>query len=325
MARDGLPMIGALLLACLVLANGTGMAQPYPAKPIRIINPYVPGGSTDLVLRTLSTRLTEAWGQPVVIENRPGGGTNLGTELVVRAAPDGYTLLNATSSLAINASLYSKLPFDARTDLAPVILLTQSFNVLAVHPSVRAHTLKELLELARAKPGALSYGSSGNGATNHLAMELMKSMAGVDLVHVPYKGGGQALNDLIGGQIQLMFNPPSSIMPHAAKGRIRALAITSVKRIDGIDLPTMAEAGLPGFESSVWFGLFVPAETPQPVIRKLSGEVDRILQIADVAERFRAAGLVPVGGTPEKLNAYFREDLARWARVVKTSGAKPDQ
>ena len=315
----------SLLLICLLIASGAGMAQAYPVKSVRIINPYVPGGSTDLVLRTLATKLTESWGQAVIVENRPGGGTNLGTEVVVRAAPDGYTLLNATSSLAINASLYAHLPFDARTDLAPVILLTQSFNVIAVHPSVRAQSLKELLELARARPGALSYGSSGNGATNHLAMELMKSMAGVDLVHVPYKGGGQALNDLIGGQIQLMFNPPSSIMPHAARGRVRALAITSAKRIDGIDLPTMAEAGLPGFESSVWFGLFVPAATPVPVIRKLNAEIDRILRMADVAERFCAAGLTPVGGSPEKLDAYFREDLARWARVVKASGAKPDQ
>jgi len=317
-------IVRALLLACLLAAAGGSSAQTYPAKAIRIVNPYVPGGSTDLVLRTIAGKLTEAWNQPVLIENKPGGGTNLGTELVARSAPDGYTVLNATSSLAINASLYPKLPFDARKDLAPVILLTQSYNVLAVHPSVPAANLRELIDLARAKPGSLSYGSSGNGATNHLAMELLKAMAGIDLVHVPYKGGGQALNDLLGGQIQLMFNPPASLMQHGAKGKVRLLAITSDKRVEGIDLPTVSESGLPGFESSVWFGLFVPAGTPEPAIRKLNGALNRILGMSDVVERFRAAGLVAVGGTPDDLGAYFRADITRWARAVKASGAKPD-
>lgn len=311
-----------LLGLCCVCA--CAQAQTYPARAVRIINPYVPGGSTDMVLRTLAAKLTDAWGQGVVIENKPGGGTNIGTELVAKSAPDGYTLLNATSSLAINISMYSKLPFDAQKDLTPVVMLTHSPNLLAVHPSVPAANLRELLELARARPGALSYGSSGNGATNHLAMELLKSMASVSLVHIPYKGGGQALNDLLGGQIQLMFNPPASLMQHAAKGRVRLLAISTAKRVEGIDLPTLSEAGLPGFESTVWFGLFAPAGTPLPVIRRISESVNTILRQADVGEQFRAAGLVVAGGTPEELLSYFRADIARWAKVVKSSGARLD-
>lgn len=313
-----------LLLVWLFSFSGALMAQAYPARAVRIVNPYVPGGSTDLVLRTLAAKLTEAWSQPVVIENKPGGGTNIGTEMVTLAAPDGYTLLNATSSLAINISLYSRLPFDARRDLTPVVLLTQSPNILAVHPSVPAATLKELIDLGRSKPGALSYGSSGNGATNHLAMELLKSMAGVNFVHVPYKGGGQALNDLLGGQIHLMFNPPASLMQHAAKGRVRLLAISTSKRVEGIDLPTVSEAGFPGFESTVWFGLFAPAGTPVPVIHKIADAVNLILRQGDVAGQFRAAGLVVAGGTPEDLRNYFRADIARWAIVVKSSGARLD-
>ena len=311
-----------LLWLCSLCAGA--LAQPYPSRPVRIINPYVPGGSTDIVLRTLAAKLTDVWGHGVVIENKPGGGTNIGTELAAKSPADGYTLLNATSSLAINISMYSKLPFDAQKDLTPVVMLTQSPNLLAVHPSVPATSLKELIELARARPGSLSYGSSGNGATNHLAMELLKSMAGVSFVHIPYKGGGQALNDLLGGQIQLMFNPPASLMQHAAKGRVRLLAISTAKRVEGIDLPTLSEAGLPGFESTVWFGLFAPAGTPVPVIRRIAESVNAILHQPEVVEQFRAAGLVIAGGTPEELQQTFRTDIARWAKVVKSSGARVD-
>ena len=311
-----------ILWLCSLCAGA--LAQSYPSRPVRIINPYVPGGSTDIVLRTLAAKLTDAWGHGVVIENKPGGGTNIGTELAAKSPADGYTLLNATSSLAINISMYSKLPFDAQKDLTPVVMLTQSPNLLAVHPSVPATSLKELIELARARPGSLSYGSSGNGATNHLAMELLKSMAGVNFIHIPYKGGGQALNDLLGGQIQLMFNPPASLMQHAAKGRVRLLAISTAKRVEGIDLPTLSEAGLPGFESTVWFGLFAPAGTPVPVIRRIAESVNAILHQPEVVEQFRAAGLVIAGGTPEELQQTFRTDIARWAKVVKSSGARVD-
>lgn len=308
----------------MLASSACGWAQGYSSKPIRLVNPFAPGGSTDLVVRTVGQKLTEAWGQAVVIDNRPGAGTNIGTEIVAKAAPDGHTLLNATSSLAINVSLYRKLPFDAEKDLAPVALLTQTPNVLGVHPSVPAKSAKELIELARAKPGQLSYGSSGSGATNHMAMELFKSMAKIDLVHVPYKGGGPALTDLLGGQIQAMFNPPSSLMPHHKAGKVRVLAVGSKQRVAGLELPTVAESGLPGFESSVWFALFAPAGTPKPFIAKLNVEVNRILRQKEVVERFTNVGLIPVGGTPEQLGAHLKTEIARWAQVVKASGARPD-
>jgi tripartite-type tricarboxylate transporter receptor subunit TctC len=314
----------ALLAAVCLAGSGVSAAQDYPTRPIRLVNPYAPGGSTDLVVRTIGQKLNEAWGQPVVIENRPGAASNIGNELVAKAAPDGYTLLNATSSLAINVSLYRKQTYDPVKDLAPVITLTQAPNVLAVHPSLPVNTVKELIALARAKPGQLSYGSSGSGATNHLAMEQFKSMAKVDLVHVPYKGGGPAMTDLIGGQIQVLFNPASSLMPHHKAGKMRVLAIGSSQRVPDLNLPTVAEAGLPGFESSVWFALFVPAGTPQPVIAKLNGELNRILKDKRVVELFTSAGLIPVGGTPEQLAALLGSEIKRWARVVKDSGAKVD-
>jgi tripartite-type tricarboxylate transporter receptor subunit TctC len=309
--------------AALLLATAAA-AQDYPIKPVRLINPYAPGGSTDIVVRTIGQKLTEAWGQAVVIENRPGAASNVGNELVAKSAPDGYTVLNTTSSLAINVSLYSKQTYDPVKDLAPVITLTQAPNVLAVHPSLPVKSVKDLIALARAKPGQLSYGSSGSGATNHLAMELFKSMADVNLVHVPYKGGGPAMTDLIGGQIQVLFNPATSLMPHHRSGKMRALAVGSKERIPGLDLPTVAEAGLPGFESSVWFALFVPAGTSRAIIGKWNAEVNRILKDKRVVELFTNAGLIPIGGMPEELAALLGSEIKRWAKVVKDSGAKVD-
>lgn len=312
-------------IATAVLGLSMGaLAQDYPAKPIRIVTPFGAGGSTDPVIRTVAQMLTEAWGQPVLVEPRPGGGTNVATGVVVKAPADGYTMLLSVTSLAINVTLYARLPFDPVKDLAPVIQLTDSPNVLAVHPSLPAKTVKELIGLARARPGQLSYASSGSGATNHLAMELFKSMAKIDIVHVPYKGGGQALTDLLGGQIQVMFTPPVSIMPHQKSGRLRALAVGSATRVAGLDLPTVAEAGLPGFESSVWFAIFAPASTPQSIIAKWEGEVNRILKDKSVSERFTRLGLMPVGGTPEDLAALLKNDIGRWGKVVKESGARAD-
>jgi tripartite-type tricarboxylate transporter receptor subunit TctC len=313
-----------ILLAAMLACGAPAIGQDYPSKPIRLVNPYPPGGSTDIVVRTVGQKLTEAWGQPVVIENRPGAASNIGNEIVAKAAPDGYTLLNATSSLAINVSLYTRQTYDPVKDLAPVITLTQAPNVLAVHPSLPVKSVKELIEFARAKPGQLSYGSSGSGATNHLAMELFKSMAKINLVHVPYKGGGPAITDLIGGQIQVLFNPAVSLMPHHKSGRMRVLAVGTRQRVPGLDLPTVAEAGLPGFESSVWFALFVPAATPKTIIAKLNGEANRILRDKRVIEVFSNAGLVPVGGTPEELAMLLNSEISRWAKVVKDSGARLD-
>jgi tripartite-type tricarboxylate transporter receptor subunit TctC len=315
------------MLPAAIAVAGPGIAygQEWPAaRVIRIVNPFAPGGSTDLVVRLLAQRLTESLQQTVIAENRPGAGTNIGSEAVARAAPDGYTFLNGTSSLAINVSLYSKLGYDPVKDLAPVVQLTESPNVIAVHPSVPVNSVAELIAYAKAHPGKLNYGSSGNGATNHLAMELLKATANLDIVHIPYKGGGPALADLLGGQIQLMFNPPSSLMPHHRAGKVRALAVSSQQRVDGVDLPTIAESGLPGFESSVWFALFAPAGTPRPIIDRVNAEVNKLLKDPASRQVLVGAGLTPVGGTPEALAALMRSDVERWARVVKISGAKVD-
>jgi tripartite-type tricarboxylate transporter receptor subunit TctC len=314
----------ALLWAAAILAPALAQAQDYPTKPIRLVNPFSPGGSTDLVARVLTQKFTESLGQTVIVDNKPGGGTNVGTEIVVKSPPDGYTILHATSSLAINVSLYKKRTFDPVADLTPIGLLVETVNVLAVNPSVKANNVRELIDLARANPGRLSYGSSGSGATNHLGMELFKTMAKVDITHIPYKGGGQAFNDLLGGQIQVMFNPSSSLLPHHKAGKLRVLAVGSKKRIDGLDFPTVAESGLPGFESTVWYSMFAPAGTPRPVVQRLNAEINRALKDKTVIEQFAAVGLYPIGGTPEELGALLKREIEHWARVVRDSGATAD-
>ena len=316
---------GRSLIAVLLLGIAPLIAaQDYPNRPIRLVNPSAPGGSSDPILRLLGQKLLEGWGQPLVIESHPGAATGIGTEIATRATPDGYTWLMGSSSMAINPSVYPKLTYDAQRDLAPIIMLTLSPNVLAVHQSVPVKSVAELIAYARANPGKLSYGSSGNGATNHLAMELFKAMAKIDLVHIPYKTGGAAVNDLLGGQVQVLFNPASSLVPHEKSGRIRLLAVTSPNRVAGLDLPTMSEAGLTGFESNVWYGFFAPARTPRPIIDRINAEVNRILKEKSVSDQLQSAGHVPVGGTPEDLGDYLRRDTAKWARVVKESGTKID-
>ena len=317
--------MGALLLAAAILAPvANGWTQDYPNRPIRLVNPFSPGGSTDLVARVLTQKFSESLGQTVIVDNKPGGGTNLGTEIVVKSAPDGYTILHATSSLAINVSLYKKRTFDPITDLTPIGLLVETINVLAVNPSVKASNVRELIELARANPGRLSYGSSGSGATNHLGMELFKTMAKVDITHIPYKGGGQAFNDLLGGQIQVMFNPSSSLLPHHRSGKLRVLAVGSKKRIDGLDFPTVSESGLAGFESTVWYSMFAPAGTPRPIVQRLNAEINRALKDKAVIDQFAAVGLYPIGGTPEELSALLKREIEHWAKVVRDSGATVD-
>jgi tripartite-type tricarboxylate transporter receptor subunit TctC len=312
-------------LAALAALPVPAAAQEWPAaRTVRLVNPYAPGGSTELVVRLVSQRLTESLKQSVIVDNRPGAGSNIGNEAVVRAAPDGYTLLNGTSSLAINPALYPRLGYDPVKDLVPIVTLTRAPNVLAVHPSVPANSVRELIAYVRANPGKLNYGSSGNGATNHLAMEQLKVAARLAIVHIPYKGGGPALADLLAGNIQLMFNPPSSLMPHHRTGKVRALAVSSAERFEGVELPTIAESGLPGFESTVWFALFAPAGTPAPVIERLNAEVNRVLQDPAVRQQLLGNGLIPVGGTAEALGRLLREDLERWAQVVRASGAKVD-
>ncbi|HEV8107257.1 MAG TPA: tripartite tricarboxylate transporter substrate binding protein [Burkholderiales bacterium] len=293
-------------------------------RPIRMIVGFAPGGGTDLTARPVAQKLSELLGQQVIVENRPGAAGNIATEQVARAAPDGYTLLMGTiAALAINPSLYGNLRFDPETDLAPVIQVVDATNVLALHPSVPANSVKELIALAREK--SLSAGSSGVGATGHLSIELFNLMAGVKLVHVPYKGGGPAMSDLLGGQVNLIFATTASSISHLKSGRIKGIAVTTAKRSALLpDLPTISEAGLPGFDANNWYGLVVPAKTPRAIIDQLNAEVTKVLNMPDVKATLFNQGLDPAPGTPEQFGAYIKSERVKWARVIKESGAKAE-
>ena len=312
----------AVLVLSLVAA--TVQAQKYPSKPIRMIVGFAPGGGTDLTARPVAQKLSELLGQQVIVENRPGAAGNVATEQVAKSAPDGYTLLMGTiAALAINPSLYGNLRFDPETDLAPVIQVVDATNVLALHPSVPASSVKELIALAREK--SLLAGSSGIGATGHLAIELFNLMAGVKLVHVPYKGGGPAMSDLVGGQVNLIFATTASSIPHLKSGRIKGIAVTTAKRSALLpDLPTISEAGLEGFDANNWYGLVVPAKTPRAIIDQLNAGVTKVLAMPDVKTTLFNQGLDPAPGTPEQFGAYIRSERAKWAKVIKESGAKPE-
>jgi tripartite-type tricarboxylate transporter receptor subunit TctC len=307
------------LFAALALA-GNGLAQDYPAKPIRIIV----GPGPDALARVIGQKLTEAWGQPVIIDQRGGGGGTISAEAVARAAPDGYTLLLATGTHTINPSMY-KLSYDMVRDFAPVTLLASTPFILAVHPSVPANSVGELIRLAKSKPGALNYGSGGSGTPPHLATELFKTAAGIDMVHVPYKTVAAAITDLVSGRLQVMFTVGPAGLPQIRAGRIRGLAVSTAKRSAfAPELPTVAESGLPGFDVFGWNGLLAPAGTPAPVIAKLHGEIVKALQIPDVRERIAGFGFEPVGDTPDEFGEFVRIDIARWAKVAKASGARVD-
>lgn len=299
-------------------------AKGYPVKSLRIIVSLPPAGTTDIVARIVAQKLTEALGQTVIVDNRPGGGTTIGNAVVARAAPDGYTLLYSGSSLATTVPLYRNLPYDPVRDLAPIGPVGQSFFVLAVHPSMPVHSVRELISLARAKPRQISYASAGAGTITHLTVELFLANAKIELLHVPYKGGAPAILALVSGQVEAIFNPIAEILPHVrAGGKVRALAVTSPKRAPDLpDLPTLAESGLPGSTVSTWSGLYAPAGTPLPIIERLNSELNRLLQMPDVRERFQAGGLVPVGGTPAALGDYLKAEIARWTKVVKEAGIK---
>lgn len=304
-------------------ASYAAQAERYPTKPIRLVNPFTPGGSVDIVARGLSQKLNEAWGQPVIVDNRPGAGTTIGTGIVTRAPPDGYTLLTTTGTIAVNVSVYRNLPFDVTKDLAPVALVVQTPIVLAVHPSVPATSVQEFIKLARSKPGQLLFASSGAGTSTHLTMEMFKSFATIDMLHVPYKGATPAVAALLGGEVQAIFNPITAILPQARAGKVRALAVSSAKRVEiAPELPTVAESGLPGFEMMVWYAVFAPAKTPRAIIDQLNREINRILQQPDTRQSFLKIGMVPVGGTPEALRDFLKLEIARYAKVVQESGVK---
>lgn len=301
-------------------------AQGYPAKAVRIIVPVGTGGATDILTRTLGQRLGAAWGQQVLVDNRPGGGSNVGFEVAAKAPADGYTLLMAQPAFTVNVSLYRKLAYDPLGDFSAVTLAATGANVLVVHPSVPAQTLKDFIALAKAKPGQLSYSSSGNGTTPHLSGELFKSMAGVDVLHIPYKGAGAAVTDLLGGHVDASFVSLSAAIPQLKSRKLKALAVTSAKRSALMpELPTFSEAGLRDFDVTGWYGVLAPAGTPKEIIERLNADITRALASPEVIQTLGSFGLEPVGkNTPEEFTAYLRAEITKWAKVVKASGAKAD-
>lgn len=311
-----------IALACVVAAAGFAAgdlaAQPYPGRPIRVIDAYPPGGSTDVVARIIAAKFQESTGQPWIVDNRAGAQGIIGTEIVARAAPDGYTLLMFTGAHTVHPSIYARMPYDLLRDFAPVTLTSATTNLLVVHPTVPAKSVKELIAMAKAKPGLFNYSSAGTGSTTHMAMELFKSMARVDFLHIPYKGSAPAVLDLVGGHVDLMFAPLPVMLPHIKSGRVRPLAVATAKRSGAIpEIPTVAEAGLPGFEATNSVGVLAPAATPRDIIAKLNAEIVRILGLPEIRERLLGLGAEPVANSPEQFAAFLKEDIARWAKVVK--------
>jgi tripartite-type tricarboxylate transporter receptor subunit TctC len=309
-----------------MLASAAASAQsPYPSRPIRFIVPSAPGGGTDITARVVAPKLSEYLKQQVVVENRPGAGTMIGGEAVARAAPDGYTLLVGISTLAINPAMYRKVPYDALKDFAPITQLVLTANMLVTHPSVPVRSVKELVAFARARPGQLQYASAGVATNPHLSFELFLSMTGTKMVHVPYKGSGQGLLDVVAGHVPLMMPSVPAALPHAKSGRLRGLGVTSGKRSAAApDVPTIAEAGVPGYEASQWFGVLAPAGTSRDIITRLHAEITRALKADDVRNRLAADGAEPVGSTPEEFAAFLRAETAKWAKVVKQAGIPPE-
>jgi tripartite-type tricarboxylate transporter receptor subunit TctC len=314
-----------LLALVLLLPVLPAFAQTYPSKPIRVIVPFPVGGIADIYTRIIGARLAETWGQPVLVENRTGAGGNIGADLVAKSAPDGYTLgIGSVGTHAVNVSLFGKLPYDPLADFVPIALVAEADALLVVHPSVPARSVAELIALARAKPGALSFASAGPGTTSHLAGELFKLMAKVDMLHVPYKGNTPAITDLLAGQTSLFFATMPTVLPHAKAGKLIALASCSAQRAAATpELPTVAEA-LPGFDVTNWIGLFGPAGTPADIVRRWNGEVLRIMQAPDMQVRLAGEGARFVPTTPQQFGAYVKNEIARWAPVVRASGAKAE-
>jgi tripartite-type tricarboxylate transporter receptor subunit TctC len=316
-----------LFIAILaVLAAGLASAQQaYPARQVRIVVPFPPGGTSDILARTIGARLSEPLGQPVVVENRPGAGGNIAADYVAKSPPDGYTLIMGTSSLAISQSLYKKLTYELVKDFAPITQAVNYANLLVVHPSAGVSNVNELLALARAKPGSLSYGTAGNGTPPHMTGELFKAYTSVNILHIPYKGGAPAIADLVAGQIPMMFDNVPPLLPHVRSGRIKALAVTSLGRVPVLpDVPSLHELGLKDFDAVGWNGLLAPAGTPREIVGRLHAEVVKVLKIPEVRDGLTSQGADIVGNTPEQFAAWIRAEVKRWAEVVRVSGAKVD-
>ncbi len=318
-----------VLVCALATAGAVAVpagAQTYPAKSIRLVVPFTPGGSTDIIARLVGQKLTEAYGQQVIIDNRPGAGGTIGVDLVAKSQPDGYTIvMGHIGTFGVNPTLYSKLPYDAVRDFQPITLVAMVPNMMAVHPALPAKSVKEVVALARAKPGSLNYGSGGNGSAAHLAGEYFKLLTKTDIVHIPYKGTAPAVTDLNAGNISMMITGVPPLLPHVKSARLRGLAVATAKRLALLpELPTIAEAGVPGYEATQWYGILAPRATPRPIVDSLQRAIVKGLQGADVKERLAGEAAEPVGNTPEQFGSFIKAEIARWAPVVKASGARPD-
>jgi tripartite-type tricarboxylate transporter receptor subunit TctC len=317
--------VTTMALGAVAGVQAQSVAQAFPNKPIRIVVTFTSGGAPDIIARLLGERFTAAWGQPVIIDNKPGSGGNIGADFVAKAAPDGYTLVVGTvGTHSINGALYAKMPYDMVKDFSPVSLVATTPNMLVVNNDVPARTVKELIDLGKHE-GKMSFASSGSGTSIHVSGELFKSMTGIDMTHIPYKGRASALPDLLGGRVTMMFDNMPSSLPLVREGKLRALGVTSLTRAAAApEIPTIAESGLPGFEAVSWFAMFAPAGTPKPVVDKIQAEINHILKMPDIAKRLTDIGLEPVGSTPEDLAAYQRSEIVKWAKVVKDSGARAE-
>ena len=325
--RSLLPLAGlAVLLPVPAAAQPQPSAQAWPSRAVRIVVPFGPGGSADFVGRLLGQRLTETLGQPVIVENRPGAGAMLGNEVVAKSPPDGYTLTIGTlGPFAVNQSLFRKVPYDSQRDFAPITLLSAFPNLLVVHPSLPVKAVKDLVTLARTRPGSLNYASNGRGSSSHMAAELFSSLAQGRMEHVPYKGFAPALTDLLGGRVELMFSSVVAVLPHVSAGKLRAVATTGAVRSPVLaTLPTIAEAGLPGYETASWYGVVTPAGTPAPIVERLATELARIVRLPAMREQLLADGAVPVGSTPQAFGAHIKAELARWSKLVRDAKIKAD-
>jgi tripartite-type tricarboxylate transporter receptor subunit TctC len=315
-------VVGLVLAACSAQAQGT--RNSYPNKPIRLLVPFAPGGGTDIVARALAQKLTESFKQSVVVDNRAGGGGTLGAEIAARAAPDGYTMIMVSGSYSTNAAIY-KLPYDPVNDITPLALLGETGFLVSLHPSVPIKTVKELIEYAKKNPQKLNYGSTGTGGITHLASELFNLMAGTKMTHVPYKGTGPAMNDLLGGQIQLMFGAMPAMVPQVKTNRLRGIAVTTTTRNNAVpDIPTIAET-LPGYEAVLWYAAWGPKGLPKNIVALWNSEIDRIVHTPDMKERMAGEGLEPAGGPPERFREVLQRDVSKWTKVVKTAGVKADR
>ena len=314
---------GLFLLSAALAAQA--LAQSYPSRSLRLIVPYAPGAINDVVARTVGQKLAETLGKPVVIDNRSGGGTIVGTEIAVRSPPDGHTLLMTSAAHAINPTLYGKLPYDAMRDLTQVTVIGAAPLLLVVTPSLPAKSVKDLIALAKAKPGQLTYGSSGTGGGAHLAFEMLKALAGIDLTHVPYKGAGPAVVDVIAGQVQMTMGTIVAVGPHVKSGRLRALALSSTKRSPlAPELPPLAEACCPGYDATFWWGVAVPAATPKSIVATLNAAILDVLRMPEIVERFTGQGVELIGSTPQSAAAHLKADTARWSKVIVQAGIKPE-